>query len=247
MLTSRYFKRAFQMRPMDNYNLLIKPKRQPPQVNLNNYNVYLQEVWHKNDSLHEHCCIFEFLNFSFEITLLLTYIEFTQHWKHVLCKRLVTGKLNGINIWLNNIVIQIKTCLIFHNVHLFIMFWCRFLVKHLIFMKLLKKPAKENALIRSAVCLVLLDFWNVSFLRIFLMLWISLKKSNLKLQLNKKTFFSRQNKSLLHLGTFLNTCAHQLLGAYRCMSEVLWTTYQAGILEIISVFLLPFFFFRKSH
>ncbi|XP_034335260.2 ubiquitin carboxyl-terminal hydrolase 2 isoform X5 [Magallana gigas] len=27
----RYFKCAFQMRPMDNYNLLIKPKRQPPQ------------------------------------------------------------------------------------------------------------------------------------------------------------------------------------------------------------------------
>lgn len=102
--------------------------------------------------------------FHLKLTLLLTYIEFvlefTQHWKHVLCKRLVTGKLNGINIWLNNIVIQIKTCLIFHNVHFFIMFLCRFSVKHLIFMKLLKKPAKEKALLRSAVCLVLLDFWK---------------------------------------------------------------------------------------
>lgn len=115
--------------------------------------------------------------FHLKLTLLLTYIEFvlefTQHWKHVLCKCLVTGKLNGINIWLliNNIVIQIKTCLIFHNVHFFIMFWCRFSVKHLIFMKLLKKPAKEKP--RSAVCLVLLDFWNVLLLRIFLILWIS--------------------------------------------------------------------------
>lgn len=165
------------MRPMDNYNSLNKPKRQPPQVNFNNYNVYLQDFWHKNDSLHEHCCILNFWIFHLKLTLLLTYIEFvlefTQHWKHVLCKRLVTGKLNGINIWLNNIVIQIKTCLIFHNVHFFIMFWCRFLVKHLIFMKLLKKPAKEKALLRSAVCLVLLDVWNVLLLRIFLMLWIS--------------------------------------------------------------------------
>lgn len=47
-----------------------------------------------------------------------------------------------------------------------------------------------------------------------------LRKSNLKLQLNKKTFFSRQNESLLHLGTFLNTCAHQLLGAYRYLSDI---------------------------
>lgn len=204
------------MRPMhmDNYNLLIKPKRQPPQVNLNNYNVYLQEVWHKNDSLHEHCCIFEFFKFFIlKFTLLLTYIEFvlefTQHWKHVLCKRLVTGKLNGINSWLNNIVIQIKTCLIFHNVHFFIMFWCRFSVKHLIFMKLLKKPAKEKALPRSSVCLVLLDFWIFFITTNIPNVMNTFRKSILK------TFFSRQNKSLLHLGTFLNTCAHQLPGTYR--------------------------------
>lgn len=47
MLTNKYFPCAFQMRPKDNYNSLIKPKRQPPQVNkTTSYynNVYLQEV-----------------------------------------------------------------------------------------------------------------------------------------------------------------------------------------------------------
>lgn len=121
MSTCRYFKCAFQMRPMDNYNFLIKPKRQPPQVNLNNYNVFCRRFDIKMIHYTNTVVYLNFWIFHLKLTLLLTYIEFvlefTQHWKHVLCKRLVTGKLNGINIWLNNIVIQIKTCLIFHNVH----------------------------------------------------------------------------------------------------------------------------------
>lgn len=76
----------------------------------------------------------------------------------MLCKCFVIGKFNGINIWLNNIVIYIKICLIFYNVYFFIMFLCRFLVKYLIFMKLLKKFVKEKVLLWLVVCLVLFDF-----------------------------------------------------------------------------------------